>query len=112
MTHKNITGLFDDLKNESQIFLSYLKAKFPIFHNSNLFSRDFQYGLKSFLEKKGITLTDINLDSLAKQFYGYYETLALFRDSEFSLAIYNVLLNVVLCLVGIYLAYLISKLIG
>lgn len=41
-----------------------------------------------------------------------YETLALFRDSEFGLAIYNVLLNVVLCLVGIYLAYLISKLIG
>lgn len=41
-----------------------------------------------------------------------YETLTLFRDSEFGLAIYNVLLNVVLCLVGIYLAYLISKLIG
>ena len=74
MTHKNITGLFNDLKNESQIFLSYLKAKFPIFHNSNLFSRDFQYGLKSFLEKKGITLSDINLDSLTKEFSGYYET--------------------------------------
>lgn len=41
-----------------------------------------------------------------------YETLNLFRDSEFGLAIYNVLLNVILCLVGIYLAYLISKLIG
>lgn len=41
-----------------------------------------------------------------------YETLNLFRDSEFGLAIYNVLLNVVLCLVGIYLAYLISKIIG
>ncbi len=41
-----------------------------------------------------------------------YETLNLFRDSEFGLAIYNVLLNVVLCLVGIYLAYLISKLVG
>jgi fluoride exporter len=41
-----------------------------------------------------------------------YETLNLFRDAEFGLAIYNVLLNVVLCLIGIYLAYLISKLIG
>ena len=41
-----------------------------------------------------------------------FETLNLFRDSEFGLAIYNVLLNVVLCLLGIYLAYLISKLIG
>lgn len=41
-----------------------------------------------------------------------YETLTLFRDSEFDLAIYSILLNVVLSLVGIYLAYLISKLIG
>ncbi|MBK7630057.1 MAG: fluoride efflux transporter CrcB [Ignavibacteriales bacterium] len=41
-----------------------------------------------------------------------YETLTLFRDSEIVLAFYNVLLNLVLCLVGIYLAYLISKFIG
>lgn len=41
-----------------------------------------------------------------------YETFILFRDSEFGLAIYNVFLNVGLCLLGIYLAYLISKLIG
>lgn len=52
MTQKNISSLFNDLKNENQIFLSYLKAKFPVFHNSNLFSKDFQFGLKSFLEKK------------------------------------------------------------
>lgn len=41
-----------------------------------------------------------------------YETLNLFRDSEYLLAFYNVILNVVLCFVAIYLAYLISKLIG
>lgn len=40
------------------------------------------------------------------------ETLNLFRDSEFGLAIYNIALNVFLCLLGVYLAYLISKLIG
>ena len=41
-----------------------------------------------------------------------YETLNLFLETEYLLAIYNVLLNVVLCLIGIYLAYLLSKLIG
>jgi len=41
-----------------------------------------------------------------------YETLALFRDSEIGLALYNVMLNVILCLAGIYIAYLISKIIG
>lgn len=74
MTNKNISSLFSDLKNESQIFLSYLKAKFPIFHNSNLFYRDFQYGVKSFLEKKGIAITDNNLVDLSKQFARFYET--------------------------------------
>ncbi|MCU0342861.1 MAG: hypothetical protein MUF28_03455 [Ignavibacterium sp.] len=78
MTSKNITSLFDDLKNESQIFLNYLKAKFPIFHNSNLFSRDFQYGLKSFLEKKGIKISDNNLVTLSGQFSSYYETQGIF----------------------------------
>lgn len=78
MTQKNINGLFNDLKNENQFFLGYLKAKFPIFHNSNFFSRDFQYGLKSFLEKKSIFLTDNNLTILAKQFSEYYETQGVF----------------------------------
>ena len=78
MTSKNITSLFDDLKNESQFFLNYLKAKFPIFHNSNIFSRDFQYGLKSFLEKKGIKISDNNLVILSGQFSSYYETQGIF----------------------------------
>lgn len=78
MTQKNISILFGDLKNENKIFLNYLKAKFPVFHNSNLFSRDFQFGLKSFLEKKGTTLTDNNLAGLAKQFSDYYETQGIF----------------------------------
>ncbi len=41
-----------------------------------------------------------------------YETLMLFRDSEIGLAFYNITLNLVLSLLGIYIAYLISKLIG
>lgn len=78
MTNKSTSGIYNDLKNESQIFLNYLKAKFPIFHNSNFFFRDFQYGLKSFLEKKGTTLTDNNLAGLAIQFSEYFETQGIF----------------------------------
>ena len=78
MSKPNIQNLFNDLKNENQIFLSYLKAKFPLFHNSNFFSKDFQYGLKSFLEKKNIHLTENNLIILADQFSTYYETQGIF----------------------------------
>ncbi len=41
-----------------------------------------------------------------------YETIMLFKDSEIGLAILNIFLNLILCLLGVYLAYLISKLIG
>ncbi len=39
------------------------------------------------------------------------ETFNLLRDSEIMLAFGNIFLNVVVCLIGVYLAYLISKLI-
>ena len=42
------------LKNNEMELLNYLKAEFPVFHNSNFFFRDFQYGIRSFLEKKEI----------------------------------------------------------
>ncbi|RJP70265.1 MAG: fluoride efflux transporter CrcB [Ignavibacteriales bacterium] len=37
------------------------------------------------------------------------ETMNLFRDSEFLLAGFNILLNLFLCLLGVYLAYIIFK---
>lgn len=40
-----------------------------------------------------------------------YETVNLFQDSEFLLAGANILLNVVLTIVAVYLAYILSKLI-
>lgn len=72
MSNKNITSLFNELKNENQIFLNYLKAKFPLFHNSNLFFRDFQYGIMGFLETKGITITFEVADELSKLLSDYY----------------------------------------
>ena len=78
MAKKNVSILFQELKNEHQIFLSYLKAKFPVFHNSNLFLRDFQYGLKSFLEKKDIYLSDRSLNDLVILFSEFYETQGIF----------------------------------
>lgn len=78
MSKPNISNLFNELKNEKEIFLSYLKAKFPIFHNSNLFSKDFQYGLKGFLEKKGTHLKEAQLIELSDLFSDYYEKEGIF----------------------------------
>ena len=41
-----------------------------------------------------------------------YETLNLFRDAQFLFGALNIILNVLMCLVGIYLAFILSKSIG
>ena len=56
MSKKN-SQVLNTLKNNDEILLKFLKAKFPVFHNSNFFFRDLQYGIRSFLEKKDIYVT-------------------------------------------------------
>lgn len=56
------------LLNEKEIFLRYLKEKYPVFHNSNVFFRDFHYGIKRFFEKKGIDVNYSEAEKLAKSF--------------------------------------------
>ena len=62
------------LKKENVIFLNYLKAKFPIFHNSNFFFRDLQYGIKQFFEMKNLDITYPQSEKLAVEFGAYLES--------------------------------------
>jgi fluoride exporter len=39
-----------------------------------------------------------------------YETVSLFRDSQIGLGFLNIFLNITVCIIGVYAAYLISKL--
>jgi hypothetical protein len=58
-------ALLELLKSENDKLLGFLKAKFPLFHNSNFFYRDLQYGIRSFLEKKEIKITYSQAGQLA-----------------------------------------------
>ena len=66
------------LKNNDEELLNYLKAKFPLFHNSNFFFRDFQYGIRSFLEKKEIKASYQLAEKLAEEMAEYFEGKNLF----------------------------------
>lgn len=60
---------FSDLiVSEKEQILSYLKARFPLFHNSNFFFRDLQYGIRSYFEKKGIVVKYPQAEKLAYEF--------------------------------------------
>ena len=68
----------DLLRRENDSLLSYLKAKFPMFHNSNFFFRDLQYGIRSFLERKDIIISYTEADGLAHTIANDLETKGFF----------------------------------
>lgn len=72
--NKYLQKHFDMLKRDETIFLNFLKAKFPVFHNSNFFFRDFQFGIQKFLKKKEIDVTYADAEVLAKNLAGFFET--------------------------------------
>ncbi|HKI79173.1 MAG TPA: hypothetical protein VKA26_11585 [Ignavibacteriaceae bacterium] len=75
---KTLDTYFDQLKKDETIFLNFLKAKFPVFHNSNFFFRDFQFGIQKFFEKKDIDISYPEAEKLAKRLADYFETQKLF----------------------------------
>ncbi len=66
------------LKNKDEELLKYLKAKFPLFHNSNFFLRDFQYGIRSFFEKKDIFISYQIAEKLAIEMAKHFEERGIF----------------------------------
>ena len=78
MKQRDLSKHFELLKLKEESFLAYLKAKFPVFHNSNFFYRDLQYGIRSFMEKKDIIISYAEADRLAKKVSEYFEEKSIF----------------------------------
>lgn len=78
MAKNDIQKLFNELTNDINILLEFLRAKFPMFHNSNFFLRDLQFGIKSFFEKKDIYLGYSESEQLAKMIYEFFQKEGIF----------------------------------
>jgi hypothetical protein len=65
------TKYYELVKSDYPMFLNYMKAKMPLFHNSNLFVRDFEYSVKRFLEKKELKVTQPEAEIIASEFGSY-----------------------------------------
>jgi hypothetical protein len=70
---KPIDDKFDYLQKNTNIFLNYMKVKYPLYHNSNVFLRDLQYGIKNFFAKKEIKLSYTQIEKLAEVYIRYLE---------------------------------------
>ena len=64
---------FDLIINDYKVFLQFLKAKYPVFHNSNFFFRELQFGISKFLEKKGIKISNGEAEKLALEVGNFLE---------------------------------------
>lgn len=62
------------LKEQQNNVLLYLKSRYPLFHKSNVFYRDIQYGIKYYLENKEIKLTYSESEYIANEFIKYLIT--------------------------------------
>jgi hypothetical protein len=66
------------LYNEKSALLNYFKSIFPVFHNSNVFSRDFQNAIQKFLELKGEKISYAEAEALTSKLSERFEAEQLF----------------------------------
>jgi len=78
MSKKDFSNHLGLIKQEEESLLGFLKAKYPMFHNSNFFYRDLQYGIRSFMEKKGIDISYAEAADLADEISKDYENKEIF----------------------------------
>ncbi|MBI1938579.1 MAG: hypothetical protein HYS25_10700 [Ignavibacteriales bacterium] len=63
----------DELISQKEIFIKFMKEKYPVFNNSNIFFRDLQYAIKSFFEKKDKKLSYSVTEKTALDFIDHLE---------------------------------------
>ena len=67
--------------NEAE-FLKFLKMKFTLIHLSNIFFRDFHYGVMSFLQQKRIKLKYHDAEKVAVEAAAAFERKGLFKKID------------------------------
>lgn len=67
------------LKNNTGLFLSFLKEKYPLYNNSNVFLRDIQYGIKSFFARKNVILSYRDIDIISAELINVLENKEIFQ---------------------------------
>lgn len=60
--------LLKDLTSNRTMFFNFMKEKYRLYYNSNIFLRDLQYAIKSYYEKKGKKLKYPQAEKLALEF--------------------------------------------
>lgn len=60
--------LLQDLIVNKKFFFSFMKEKYPVFKESNIFFRDLQYAIRNYYLKKGKTIDYLKAEKIASAF--------------------------------------------
>lgn len=63
----------EELKHNKEIFFNFMKEKYPVYYNSNIFERDLQYAIQQYFIKKDVKITYPEAEKLAMEFAAYLE---------------------------------------
>ena len=63
----------DYILNNEQEVLTFLRSRYPIYHLSNVFFRDIQYGITAFLDRKDIHVSYKEAERIARAFVAQLE---------------------------------------
>jgi hypothetical protein len=65
---KKIDEQLNHLVSNKEVVFEFLREKYPLFYNSNIFLRDLQYGIKTYFERKDILIKYPQAEELAFKF--------------------------------------------
>lgn len=63
-------------------FLNYLKSRFRLIHMSNIFFRDFHYGVMSYLEEHGMKVKYFDAEKIARDVALSFEKDGIFKKID------------------------------
>lgn len=66
-----MNNVVDSLISQKDVFFRFMKEKYPLYYNSNIFLRDVQYAVKSYFEKKEIALKTYAAEVASREFISY-----------------------------------------
>jgi len=64
----------DLVRQNNKEVLLFLKERYPLFHLSNVFFRDLHYGIREYLEQKGMKTGYTTAEEVAREFIRQLET--------------------------------------
>jgi hypothetical protein len=71
---KKIEEKLNHLVSNQEVVFEFLREKYPIFFNSNIFLRDIQYGIMTYFERKDIMISYPLAEELALKFTSSMES--------------------------------------